>query len=170
MKEIIGKRISFDMGKTWHNAMEIFQEYEVAATVKHYYDKFANLFEPDAWNRVISSVVDKEDPQLVTFLYLIYCNNDFVCNINLYEEEIENMPKSVSFDNGTTWYDADEVLTNEMCKWRVYRYFDELTAAMEDEARESAHLLLFDDYDTEESKLWFVYLYLKHCKNDLVIG
>ena len=81
-----------------------------------------------------------------------------------------NMPKSVSFDNGATWYDADEVLTNEMCKWRVYRYFDELTAAMEDDARESAHLLLFDDYDTEESKLWFVYLYLKHCKNDLVIG
>ena len=85
-------------------------------------------------------------------------------------EEIKHMPKSVSFDNGATWYDAEEVLTNEMCKWRVYRYFDELTAAMEDDARECAHLLLFDDDDTEESKLWFVYLYLKNCKNHLVIG
>lgn len=80
------------------------------------------------------------------------------------------MPKSVSFDNGKTWYDADEVLTDGMCKFRVIRYFDELTTVMEDEARETAHLLLFDDDNTEEQKLWFVYLYLKNCKNHLVIG
>lgn len=170
MKETIGKRISFDMGKTWHNAMEIFQDYEVAVNVKHYYKKFVNLFEPDALNRVMTSIIDKEEPQVVTFLYLIYCNNDLIWDISYYAKENKNMSKNVSFNNGKTYFEAEEVLTSDICKWYVLTYFESLVAVMEDEARETAHLLLFDEYDSEESKLWFVNLYLKNCKNDLVIG